>query len=217
MGDKTSEWIAAHDRDEYKDDFLAAADAVADAARDGRWDALFTALESSWMSASSPNVWRPGGASGFTPLHQAAWHGAPVDVVERLVDLGAWRTLRATNTKRAVDVARDRGHDHLVDALTPSPVFEHPSPYTLDGHLTGLIEARVRPALGLRLRYPQSAVVHETGDTIWCPVPGMYGGFSLEPDGDALMVSSWIRVVGGSGQRHRIDTDGCHLIERGFV
>ena len=40
----------------------------------------------------------------------------------------------------------------------------------------GLIEAPVRPALGVRLRYPQAAVVHEVG-TIWYPVPGMYGGF----------------------------------------
>jgi len=30
--------------------------------------------------------------SGFTALHQAAWHGAPVEVVQGLLDLGAYRT-----------------------------------------------------------------------------------------------------------------------------
>lgn len=29
--------------------------------------------------------------SGFTALHQAAWHGAPVEVVRGLLDLGAYR------------------------------------------------------------------------------------------------------------------------------
>lgn len=28
--------------------------------------------------------------SGYTPLHQAAYHGAPVDIVEILIKHGAW-------------------------------------------------------------------------------------------------------------------------------
>ena len=42
----------------------------------------------------------------------------------------------------------------------------------------------------------------------WHPVPGMYGGFSyqLMERGNSLLlsVSSWSRVVGGSGMRHAI-------------
>jgi hypothetical protein len=56
---------------------------------------------------------------------------------------------------------------------------------------------------------------------VWFPVPGMYGGFSywLEGEGaDAkLITESWCRVVGGSGQRHEITSQGSRLIAEGFV
>jgi hypothetical protein len=56
---------------------------------------------------------------------------------------------------------------------------------------------------------------------MWFPVPGMYGGFSyrLEAAGvEAKLVSeSWSRVVGGSGQRHEVTSEGSRLVEEGFV
>jgi len=55
----------------------------------------------------------------------------------------------------------------------------------------------------------------------WFPVPGMYGGFSYslwERDGKPILTtSSWIRICGGSGQTHEITTEGCVLVEEGFV
>ena len=55
----------------------------------------------------------------------------------------------------------------------------------------------------------------------WFPVSGMYGGFAYcltARDGKLLLVTdSWSRVVGGSGQRHEITTDGCVLVDKGFV
>jgi hypothetical protein len=39
--------------------------------------------------------------SGFTALHQAAWHGAPVEVVQGLLDLGAYRTLTHPTVRRS--------------------------------------------------------------------------------------------------------------------
>lgn len=57
----------------------------------------------------------------------------------------------------------------------------------------------------------------------WFPVPGpgMYGGFKywLEGEGEQakLISESWCRVVGGSGQRHEITTQGSKLVEQGFV
>lgn len=80
----------------------------------------------------------------------------------------------------------------------------------------GLIESRVRPALEIKLRYPQAAVIHEAG-TIWYPVPGMYGGFLFKAIPEGVEAESWVRVVGGSGQRHVISRNGCHLVEEGFV
>jgi hypothetical protein len=55
----------------------------------------------------------------------------------------------------------------------------------------------------------------------WFPVPGMYGGFKFElinkNNKPVLISESWSRVVGGSGQRHEITTEGYTLLEEGFV
>ena len=55
----------------------------------------------------------------------------------------------------------------------------------------------------------------------WYPVPGMYGGFAYqltERNGKPLLVTkSWSRVVGGSGQRHEITTDGYVLVGKRVV
>ena len=116
----------------------------------------------------------------------------------------------------AAEIARQRGHVELVPELQAEPA-EGDLPFpVLDGHLMGLIEARVRPALTVRLRYPQTAVVHEAG-RVWYPVPGMYGGFLLKAIPEGVEAESWVRVVGGSGQRHVISRNGCQLVEEGFV
>src|SRR5690349_21155595 len=50
------------------------------------------------------NSTRPGGKSRYAVLHQAAHGGAPVVVVEQVLRLGAWRTLRTAEGERAVDI-----------------------------------------------------------------------------------------------------------------
>ena len=52
---------------------------------------------------------------------------------------------------------------------------------------------------------------------MWFAVPGMYGGFHYVLHGVELEVSSWIRVVEGSGEAHRIRADGYELVEAGYV
>ncbi|KAK7017728.1 hypothetical protein R3P38DRAFT_2985123 [Favolaschia claudopus] len=65
--------------------------------------------------------------SGYTPLHQAAWHGESREEVQRLLDLGAWRTLRTIETDETpLDIARKFQHAHLYDLL--APVIRHPIP-----------------------------------------------------------------------------------------
>ena len=211
-------WHASTDRDAYAEPFLATVDTIADAARAGRWRDVFAALdtESSDGTMFHPNLWRIGGNSGFTPLHQAAWHGAPVEVVRELVRRGAWRTLRTADGRDAASIALQQGHEELIPDLQPPPSARDLQFSVLDGHLMGLIEARVRPALTIKLRYPQTAVIHEAS-TIWYPVPGMYGGFLLKAIPEGVEAESWVRVVGGSGQRHVISRNGCVLVEEGFV
>ena len=58
-------------------------------------------------------------------------------------------------------------------------------------------------------------------DQKYFAVPGMYGGFSywFEKEGNEfkLVTESWCRVVGGSGQRHEVTTEGYKLVDEGFV
>ena len=63
--------------------------ALADAAKGAAWSRVFALLSERerWVNST-----RLGGPALYAPLHQAAWHGAPVEVAERLISLGAWRT-----------------------------------------------------------------------------------------------------------------------------
>src|ERR1700722_12820026 len=72
-----------------------------DAAYHGDWDTLFQiAARTAWVgSFANCTRLRPkpdlegsvpvGQPSGYTALHQAAWHGAPVEIAQGLIELGA--------------------------------------------------------------------------------------------------------------------------------
>ena len=196
--------------------------ALADAAKNGNWPHLFELLSEhgEWINAT-----RPGGSAWYAPLHQAAWHGAPVAVVERLVMLGAWRTHQNARGERPVDVAARRGHRHLVGTLAPERKRSVPLGVLLkvQGHFHNVIRVRVEELVKKhRLRLPELEPLLETErPRMWFAVPGMYGGFSyrLEADGlqPKLFSESWCRVAGGSGQRHEITPRGSKLVEEGFV
>jgi hypothetical protein len=196
--------------------------ALADAAKSYKWSTVFELLS---KYGDFVNSCRPGGKSLYAPLHQAAYAGAPADIVHRLLELGAWRTLQNARGERAVDVAERKGHHQLRETL--EPVLKHQVPIgvllKIQSHFHEVIRGRIDrelPNHGLRL--PELEPLLELDrPQMWFPVPGMYGGFSycLELTGaDAkLVVESWCRVVGGSGQRHEITTYGSRLVEEGFV
>ena len=196
--------------------------ALADAAKSGDWQRVFELLSEhrEWINST-----RPGGSAWYAPLHQAAWHGAPVTVVQQLLDSGAWRTHQNARGERPVDVADRRGHRHLFAALTPE--YRHRIPLgvllKVQAHFHTVIRGRAERLIeehGLRL--PELEPLLELGrPKMWFAVPGMYGGFSyrLEVVGvhPKLVSESWCRVVGGSGQRHAITPAGSQLVEEGFV
>ena len=166
------------------------------------------------------NQWRITGRSWFTPLHQAAWLGAPVGVAERLLRAGAWRSLRTAEGGRPLDIARQRGHHHLLEALAVRDLgaADQRRVTAWDSHLADLIAERTRPLAPVRFRpVPTELLVVERMESLWVPYPGMYGGFSLSVHRDRLVVESWSRVAGGSGQAHVITESGCVLVEEGFV
>ena len=214
----TAEWPGSLDPDVLNPSYVGRAHRLADAAKVGRWAMVVELLESD--SAPNPNHWRIGGDSWFTPLHQAAWLGAPVDVIERLIRCGAWRSLRTADGARAVDLAQKCGHLHLLETLAAPEPSEHAQRMftAWDHHLSGLIAERTRTLEPVRFRpVPTEVIVMEKLESLWVPYPGMYGGFTMSVHRNRLIVESWSRVVGGSGQAHVITEGGCVLVEEGFV
>ena len=88
-----------------------------------------------------------------------------------------------------------------------------------------VIRRRVGPLLNPRAKVEFPKLDDTTPTTeaerAWFPVPGMHGGFAYWLDLTAgrpkLITKSWSRVCEGSGQQHEIDTDGCKLVDEGFV
>lgn len=93
---------------------------VCDYAKSSNWPKLLDFVERNRDHAAGfINTTRPDGKALFAPLHHAAWNGAPVEVVQRLVDLGAWRTLRSSDDRLPLDIAKRQDHKHLFQVLTP--------------------------------------------------------------------------------------------------
>lgn len=197
--------------------------ALADSAKAGDWSRVFRLLSRThgeWINST-----RPGGLARYAPLHQAAWHGAPVPVVEKLITLGGWRTCQNARGERPVDVAERRDHRHLLAAL--APVYKRRVPLEVlsrvQAHFHAVIRGRAEHLVAQhQLRLPELEPLLEfEEESTWFKVPGMVGGFHywLDVDGvdPKLVTDSWCRVVGGSGQRHEITSRGSRLVDEGFV
>ena len=214
----TSEWQGVLDPDVLNSDLVDHAARLADAAKTGRWNTVLDLVEhGTWSTA---NQWRITGRSWFTPLHQAAWLGAPVGVAERLLRAGAWRSLRTADGDRPLDIARQRGHHHLLETLAVHDLgaADQRRVTAWDSHLADLIAERTRPLAPVRFRpVPTELLVVERMESLWVPYPGMYGGFSLSVHRGRLVVESWSRVAGGSGQAHVITESGSVMVEEGFA
>lgn len=146
-------------------------------------------------------------------------------MVTELLARGAWKSLRTADGRRAVDIASDRGHKHLLDLLEPtftSGSYLIGSTERTNSQLAALVERVAgryferQPPL---LRPVDATVLQEDAgpNRIWFPVGGMYGGFSLSVHEGYVHCSSWSRVNGGSGQYHVITERDAVLVDRGFV
>jgi hypothetical protein len=168
-----TDWDGVTTRDVYKPAIVEARDRLADAARSNDWVRVLEALEtrSKWVNAT-----RLGSRSGYAPLHQAAWHGADREVVLRLLDLGAWRTLRTSSGERAADIAMARRHAHLADLLEPVVIQQVPAGTlaALERRFHVLIE-EVTDGLAarLQLKLPQLEILTELspGACMYFPFP----------------------------------------------
>lgn len=233
-------WNGVHDTSLLHEDVVSSGHRFADAAKAGDWSTVFEMLDDPRQPVDI-NWWRPGGTAWFTVLHQAAWHGAPNDVVAALIQRGALRSLTDSRERTPYEILRDRDYQrsqagglvgHSQQSLMTSARYLKPATsdldagdlYSLNRHLADLIDGRIRGRLfdgrdpRAVLRYPPVEILHEVpGSHLWFPVPGMYGGFDISLRGSVLDVKSWCRVVGRSGQAHLVTTAGCILVDEGFV
>jgi hypothetical protein len=160
------------------------------------------------------NTTRLGGKSLYTPLHQAAYGGASVEVVTNLLQFGAWRTMKTANGNRPIDIAIANRHLHLLEIL--QPVYCQDVAPAVIAKLQNQFHLIIREILqGLAkehaLRLPELEVMLEHRPRkFWFNVPEMFGGFSYwltyEGAGAALEVISFCVLEGGVGNRHKITT-----------
>lgn len=218
----TDQWEGRTQAQSFHKNIAALRHSLADAAKLFNWNEVLKIIND---QPSLINATRPDGQSLYTPLHQAAYGNAPLTVVKQLINNGAWRTLRNSDGKRAVDIARQKGHFELIHWLEPEYKTEVPLSTLLgvQSHFHEIINGRsIQLVEKHKLRLPELEPMLELENPeMWFPVPGMYGGFNYKLvvwDSDVILLSkSWSRVVGGSGQFHVITSQGVKLIDEDFV
>lgn len=92
-------------------------DQFAKLAYNGRWEDILALLGQQPDLANAAST-----GKGYTPLHQAAWHGAGLPVIGALLAFGADRHLSTNEGQTAHDIARSRHPDRedLHYILSPS-------------------------------------------------------------------------------------------------
>lgn len=230
------DWLGEFRPQDFVDSYVQRNAEIANAAEHSDWGRVLEMLQPEDddpypMFSVDVNRPRLGDPSWLSPLHLAARGGAPVSVVERLIELGAWRTLRNARGERPVDVAMRAGHAQLVTPLTPvlkrqvrpdallkmqghfhELIHEFFSGFTTDDDETDDIvrEENLRlPELDPLLEFDEIAM--------FLQIAGYYGGFRYWLEGGgvdaALRVDLQSRVISGSGESYEITPGGTRMLD----
>lgn len=216
MDEPPLDWPGVLEPSLLSEDLVTAGHHLADFADAGDWPALFDLLATT--TALSVNQWRPGSAEWLTPLHHAARHGAPVQVVAALLEHGALRCLRDGRGWTAYDIAVDACHPpELTTLLAPPPsplsdervrALDSNLEWAIDGAIraAGLFEGHHDHALRTLLRYPPVTVLHEAaGGSARFAIPGLPGGVGV------TLRRGYLETIGGE-QVHVITDRGAVLV-----
>ena len=194
--------------------------ALADAAKRYDWRSVVELLDE---SPHLVNTTRPGGASLFTPLHQAAYGNAPGTVVRELVTRGGWLTQENARGERPIDVAIRRGHRELAVDLEPCLVRQVPSGVLLkiQQHFHAVIRREVSELVDrFALRLPELQPLLEVErdkDRFFFQVPGMLGGYfyRLAEEGVAAKLAVIESSRMGGSTYYDITSAGSELVGEG--
>ncbi|KAJ4418024.1 hypothetical protein N0V85_001598 [Neurospora sp. IMI 360204] len=176
----------------------------------GDWEVVFNKLEEGFRTfgefwGNAPRMKDRAqyhNLSMWTPLHQAVYHHAPVHVVERLLEYGAFKTLRTRTSEfgypnlTPLELAHEMAVFHLYDIL--SPVVKRPLPPDTLQRIEYNFHRLIRSEVGQRvdaekLNLPVlEALTELDGETVWFPIKFGYpgAGYFLQLLGRGLQVKS---------------------------
>ncbi|KAF3909401.1 hypothetical protein AA313_de0201390 [Arthrobotrys entomopaga] len=219
------EWTGGTLTSTYRESYATDLAKLADLAYSGKFDKAIDMIEEQGLKNTwrlrTPEEYETKPPTGWTVLHQAALlPTSTISHIDRLISLGAWRSLRTLDThETAYDIAVRSGRDrNILAALKPKPRRE------VDGEIVQNLQRGVAEVMlgrvrklsinGMieehKFRIPSVEVLLELPSLhIWCPIPGFYGGFHIKMKEDnTLELDSFCRVVGGSEMTHVVNLDG---------
>lgn len=170
-----------------------------EAAGRSQWSEVFQRLERSrekMLDSYQVNVVAPGDHSWQTLLHVAVLGGAPAEVVERLVGMGHFRSVRCAAGERPLDLARHLGRAELLGVLEPVFCLQLPEARgkALEKQFhRHVLETPISRRLDKsQLRLPQLEVLREREDgMLTFLVPYMFGGFVIRLQQVDFPIAQW--------------------------
>lgn len=163
----------------------------------------------------------------WTILHHMAFCNAPYDIVKSYKDTGyVMCSLRDGEDRFALDHVVKGAEERYTDLFSPKYRLEKLDSVKLK-QFHAVINSRAEDLFkkhNLVLPDLHSYLEDVCCPEIWYAVLGMYGGFTAtfelneeKTDVEALITSSWCRVVEGSGNTHRCTENEYVLTAEGFV
>ncbi|KAH8683230.1 hypothetical protein BGZ60DRAFT_524566 [Tricladium varicosporioides] len=233
-------WFGDNYREGFESEYLALRDELSDASFSGNFEKMFSTLElaekkygESWVNA--PRLKKnPAGSSGWNPLHQTVFKGGSKAIVQRILNMGASRTLRTTSTDEnefaykdmsALEIAHKLGYSHLNSLL--APVIHHGvPPITLDRlqrSFHDLIRADFTLPQSQYLRLPELAPLTElVVPEMWFPLKTLSAkkaprGYMYRLDGRELVVKIFGIRSPDDERFYRISVAGRRAIAEGVA
>lgn len=230
MSEKTLYWNGVSRYADYKHTYLYRA--MFNEAKAGNWEPVIEGLATLELQNIPDlipvdgimNSIDPDSKEGNSLLHFAAHAGTELEIVKKLIEFGAFRHLRNSLQQKPLDIARQQGHKHLYQVLTPveqSPVSLE-TIQRIEANFHNLIMEDGYWDVGeliqeKSLRLPQlQPLLERNKPIIWFPIPYFMGGISYFfrlNDEPIRLISHGGSRMDDQSQLFEINAEGSRIIE----